>query len=90
MRSLLLGVTSIGSGVLLSVLGYGVFPGVISTELIETWSVLSIESVPVVLFGFGVLFAFIGIKQKEPKFGMWLPLFLNAIPLGILLYILSE
>lgn len=66
------------------------FPDTLSTEFIEIWSVLSIESVPLALFGFGVLFALWGVKQNEPKYGMWLALFLNAIPLGILLYILSE
>jgi len=87
---LLLGAGSISVGVLAFILGYFVLPGTFSKDLIETIYTLTIESIPVGLFAVGSLSSFVGIIRKNEKFGGGFSLFINIVPLMILLYIVSE
>lgn len=89
-RCLLLGLLSIVIGIMALIIGYGVLPERISKDLIETIYTFTIESVPIALFGFGVLFSLAGIFQKNVRLGTALTLFLNITPLVILIYIISE
>ncbi len=89
-RCLLFGLLSIVAGILVFVVGYGIWPDTLSKDLIETISTLAIESIPIGAFSCGTFFSLIGIIQKSPKYGKWFSLLLNSVPLGVLVYIISE